>query len=59
MTITLGTYTACKPGYTDRVVTKVTPSTVSFHPAGQDKRPMETPTADFVTWAEIARAIKR
>lgn len=59
MTITLGTYTACNPGYIDRVVTGITQRGVIFHPAGQEARPMETPTADFVTWCEITNAIKR
>lgn len=58
MNITPGRYTACRPGYTDRIVTSVTPGTVAFYPAGQDARPMETPTADFLAWAELARVIR-
>jgi len=58
MNITKGTYTACRQGYTDRVVTGLTQRGVLFYPAGQDKRPMETPTADFMVWCELARAIR-
>jgi hypothetical protein len=58
MNITRGTYTACRQGYTDRVVTGLTQRGVLFYPAGQDKRPMETPTADFMVWCELARAIR-
>jgi hypothetical protein len=56
MNIQPGRYTTCRPGYTDRIVTSVTPGTVAFYPAEQEARPMETFTADFLAWQEIAQA---
>jgi len=59
MNIQPGRYTACRPGYTDRIVTGLTQRGVLFYPSAQPLRPMETPTADFMTWAEIARVIRK
>jgi hypothetical protein len=58
MNITKGTYTVCRQGYTDRAVIGLTQRGVLFYPAGQEKRPMETPTADFMAWCDLARAIR-
>lgn len=64
MNITPGTYAPTKRGNTGRihhvgrVVTGITNGWVQFHPVGQEQRPMETPVADFMAWAEIARVVR-
>ena len=39
MNITFGRYTACRPGYTDRIVTGLTQRGVLFYPVGQRRPP--------------------
>lgn len=57
MTIRPGTYRPTRKGFTARVVTSVTDTSVTFTPANQPNVSHTMLVGDFATWAEIARVV--